>query len=214
MSQSNKPLGREVAGWAAALVAIVIALLAWLAPFSPIGPSPIKFGTPHANQESPSLTPIMVTVVVVATTAVLQAPTVMRVPLTVAPPSPTLTSIPPTARPTITPVPPTPVPKCDALPNGECVSPESLARVVGGNASYWIAQGYKVWRYWNKDTNATFHHPGGNITLTYWWGFLPPTNVPLDCVIKQIDFGGPTRSVQCLSAGATFDADGVGLHLP
>lgn len=100
MSQSNKTPGCEIAVEVLALVAVVIALLAWLVPFHPVGPSPVRLGTPQTNQELPSPTPVMVTVVVIATTAVpQQLPTATRVPPTPVPP----TQLPPTQpQPTIT----------------------------------------------------------------------------------------------------------------
>jgi hypothetical protein len=51
------------------------------------------------------------------------------------------------------------------------VPPESLARIIGGEASYRTRRGPGVWGYWNQGQNATFRHPGGTTMLTYWWGF-------------------------------------------
>ena len=102
------------------------------------------------------------------------------------------------------------------FPNGESISPESLARVIGGEAAYWTRRGPNcVWGYWNKDVNATFHHPGGNTILTYWSGFSEPRN-SRGCWVavpaKSADWDGNTRTVQCPEAGAEFEADGVGFH--
>ncbi len=215
MNQSNKTLGCEIAGGMLALAAIVIALLAWLVPFHPVGPSPVRLGTSQANQELPSHTPVMVTVVVVATTVAPQQllsatqvpPPAIRLPPTATPVRPTATRYVP---PTLLPLPAaTPL----KLPNGEVVTAESLARNVGGNAAYWTVRGPVVWGYWDKGHNVTFRHPGGNTLLSYWAGFPDPRNAD-GCRIVYPPAESGTRFVKCPSGTrAEFEADGVGFHL-
>jgi len=125
-------------------------------------------------------------------------------------PTPTHTPLP---LPTNTPVPPTSVPRTDILPNGEVVSPESLARLIGGNPAYWTKRGPVVWGYWDKGHNVTFRHPGGNTILSYWAGFPEPRNAT-ECSIIIPESDNMTRYVKCLSGTrAEFEADGVGFHL-
>lgn len=98
------------------------------------------------------------------------------------------------------------------LPDGEVISAQSLAKIIGGNERYWTDQGNCVWRYWDQGNNVTFRHPGGNTILTYWEGFPLPKNSN-SCIIESTIFnGGPTRTVQCTNPGAEFEADGVGFH--
>lgn len=139
-------------------------------------------------------------------------PTDTLIPLT--PVLPTNTAIPPTpVRPTNTPILPTLTPRSDILPNGEVVSPETLANLIGGNPAYWTKRGPVVWGYWDKGNNATFRHPGNNTILTYWAGFSEPRNAG-DCLIVTPQADNLTRYVKCPSGTqAEFEADGVGFHL-
>lgn len=45
------------------------------------------------------------------------------------------------------------VSESDFLPNGEPVSPESLARLIGGKPEYWTKRGPVVWGYWGGILN-------------------------------------------------------------
>jgi hypothetical protein len=108
---------------------------------------------------------------------------------------------------------PTSTPTPLILPNGEVVSPESLARVIGGDAAYWTQRGPVVWDYWDKGHNVPFRHPGGNTILTYWAGFPEPRNSE-GCRIAIPQADNMTRYVKCPSGTrAEFEADGVGFHL-
>ena len=124
------------------------------------------------------------------------------------------TPVPPMA--TSTPVPPPPTERVCRLPNGEAISPESLARQIGGDVAHWTYRGGNcVWGYWNKDVIATFRHPGGNTILTYWNGYAEPRNSGGCWVTVPVPGGehdGKTRVVQCPDAGAEFESDGVGFH--
>lgn len=124
------------------------------------------------------------------------------------------TPVPPMA--TSTPVPPPPTKRVCRLPNGEAISPESLARQIGGDVAHWTYRGGNcVWGYWNKDVIATFRHPGGNTILTYWDGYAEPRNSGGCWVTVPVPGGehdGKTRVVQCPDAGAEFESDGVGFH--
>lgn len=132
---------------------------------------------------------------------------------------PTATITPPTVTPgppTSTPIPPTPTASACRLPNGEAISPESLAAQIGGEPAHWTYRGGNcVWGYWNKDVIVTFRHPGGNTILTYWNGYAEPRNSG-GCWVTVPERGGEhdgkTRVVQCPDAGAEFEADGVGFH--
>jgi hypothetical protein len=102
------------------------------------------------------------------------------------------------------------------LPNGEVISADSLARVIGGEAQYWTPRGENcVWGYWNKDVMVNFHHPGGNTILTYWYKFEEPRNSRGCWVVvpaKNSEWDGETRTIQCPEPGAEFNADGIGFH--
>jgi len=99
------------------------------------------------------------------------------------------------------------------LIHGEPVSPESLARIVGGDASYWKQAGTVVWVYSNKDHNTPMLHPGENMILTYWAGFGDPQNAS-DCQIIISPVNSLEKFVKCPSGtNAQIVADQVGLHL-
>lgn len=101
----------------------------------------------------------------------------------------------------------------DLLPNGEVVSPESLSRLIGGDAAYWTKRGPVVWGYWNEGHNETFRHPGNDTILTYWAGFAEPRNAE-GCSITIPASDNLTRYVKCPpGTTAEFEADGVGFHL-
>ncbi len=119
------------------------------------------------------------------------------------------TSMPPTN----TPIPPTPTTRNDILPNGEVVSPESLAKFIGGKPEFWTKRGPVVWGYWDEGNNMTFRHPGNNTILTCWAGFSEPKNAN-DCSIIIPEADNLTRYVKCPpGTQAEFEADGVGFHL-
>ncbi len=123
-------------------------------------------------------------------------------------PSPTYTPIPPILSPT-----PTSTSGANILPSGEVVSPESLAKFIGGKPEFWTKRGPVVWGYWDKGNNMTFRHPGNNTILTYWAGFPEPRNAG-GCLIIIPEADNATRYVKCPSGTqAEFEADGVGFHL-
>lgn len=92
-----------------------------------------------------------------------------------------------------------------------------LSKNIGGSADKWTPRNdeHTMWGYWDQDHKVTFRHPGNNSMLTYWNGFPEPQNAR-GCwvqVPKKSDrWDGTTRTVQCPTAGATFEADGVGFH--
>lgn len=99
------------------------------------------------------------------------------------------------------------------LIHNESVSPETLARIVGGNAAYWTQAGAVVWVYANKNNNTTIRHPGENMVLTYWAGFGDPQNAS-DCQIIISPVNSLEKAVKCPSGtNAQIIADQVGLHL-
>lgn len=99
------------------------------------------------------------------------------------------------------------------LIHNEPVSPETLAKIVGGDVSYWAQRGSVVWGYSNKNHNTVFHHPGDNMILTYWAGFGDPQNAD-DCQIIVPLNDNLTKYVKCPSGTkAEIIADQVGLHL-
>ena len=103
--------------------------------------------------------------------------------------------------------------KSPILIHGESVSPESLARIVGGNGTYWQQAGTVVWVYSSKNNNTTIRHPGENMVLTYWAGFGDPQNAnhyqiiisPVNNLEKAVK--GPTGT------NAQIVVDQVGLHI-
>jgi hypothetical protein len=109
-------------------------------------------------------------------------------------------------------IPPAPT-QSPALIHGESVSPETLARIVGGNAAYWKQAGAVVWVYSNKNNNTTIRHPGENMVLTYWAGFGDPQNAS-DCQIIISPVNSLEKAVKCPSGtNAQIVADQVGLHI-
>jgi hypothetical protein len=101
----------------------------------------------------------------------------------------------------------------DLLPNGEPVSPESLARLLGGEPEYWTKRGPVVWGYWDKGHNVTFRHPGDDTVISYWAGFPEPRNAE-DCSIVIPENEEATRYVKCpAGTQAEIEADGLGFHL-
>lgn len=97
--------------------------------------------------------------------------------------------------------------------HNEPVSPETLARIVGGDAAYWTQAGSVVWVYSNKNHNTTIRHPGENMVLTYWAGFGDPQNAS-DCQIIISPVNSLEKAVKCPSGtNAQIVADQVGLHL-
>ena len=99
------------------------------------------------------------------------------------------------------------------LIHNEPVSPETLARIVGGDAAYWKQAGPVVWVYSNKDHNTLMRHPGDNMILTYWAGFGDPQNAD-DCQIIISPANSLEKYVKCPSGtNAQIVADQVGLHL-
>ena len=99
------------------------------------------------------------------------------------------------------------------LIHNEPVSPESLSRIVGGNAANWKQAGAVVWVYSNKGHNTTIRHPGENMILTYWAGFGDPQNAD-DCQIIISPMNNLEKFVKCPSGTtAQIVADQVGLQL-
>jgi hypothetical protein len=99
------------------------------------------------------------------------------------------------------------------LIHNELVSPETLARIVGGDAAYWKQAGPVVWVYSNKDHNTLMQHPGDNMILTYWAGFGDPQNAD-GCQLIISPANSLEKYVKCPSGtNAQIVADQVGLHL-
>jgi hypothetical protein len=99
------------------------------------------------------------------------------------------------------------------LIHNEPVSPETLARIVGGDAAYWKQAGSVVWVYSNKDHNTLMRHPGENMILTYWAGFGDPQNTD-GCQIIISPANSLEKYIKCtLGTNAQIVADQVGLHL-
>lgn len=99
------------------------------------------------------------------------------------------------------------------LIHNEPVSPEALARIVGGDAAYWKQAGPVVWVYSNKGHNTLMRHPGDNMILTYWAGFGDPQNAD-GCQIIVPPADNLAKYVKCPSGtNAQIVADQVGLHL-
>ncbi|MCB8919249.1 MAG: hypothetical protein H6666_15140 [Ardenticatenaceae bacterium] len=109
-------------------------------------------------------------------------------------------------------IPPVPT-QSPILIHSESASPESLARIVGGDAAYWKQAGPVVWVYSNKNNNTTMRHPGENMVLTYWAGFGDPQNAS-DCQIIISPVDSLEKAVKCPSGtNAQIIADQVGLHV-
>ncbi len=99
------------------------------------------------------------------------------------------------------------------LIHGEPISPETLAKTVGGNAAYWTQAGSYVWVYSNKGHNTLMRHPGDNMILTYWKGFGNPQNAD-GCQIIISPVNSLEKWVKCPpGTNAQIMADQVGLHL-
>ena len=97
--------------------------------------------------------------------------------------------------------------------HGESVSPETLARIVGGDARYWKQAGGVVWVYSNENNNTTMRHPGENMVLTYWAGFGEPQNAD-SCQNIISPKNAFEIAVKCKSGtNAQIVADQVGLHI-
>ncbi len=145
-------------------------------------------------------------------------PTVLDIPTSAS----TSTSLPATAIPqiqatTTQPIPQPTIPQVATqspnLIHGEPVSPEALARIVGGDAAYWTQKGPVVWVYSNKDHNTLMRHPGDNMILTYWADFGDPQNAD-DCQIIVPQADNLAKYVKCPpGTNAQIVADQVGLHL-
>lgn len=104
-------------------------------------------------------------------------------------------------------------PQTPNLIHNEPVSPETLVRIVGGDAAYWTQAGHVVWVYSNKDHNTVMRHPGDNMILTYWAGFGDPQNADgCQIIVPQAD--NLAKYVKCpTGTHAEIVADQVGLHL-
>jgi hypothetical protein len=101
----------------------------------------------------------------------------------------------------------------EPLLQNEPVSPETLARVVGGDATHWKQESSVVWVYSNKDHNTLIQHPGDNMIVTYWAGFGDPQN-SYGCQIIISPANSSEKYVKCSSGtNAQIVADQVGLHL-
>lgn len=123
-------------------------------------------------------------------------------------PSPTLVPVVPTQTPTAQ-----PTRFVCTFPSGQPITSNSLSEVIGGEAAHWtLNEATCVASYMNKGIDSTFRHPGGGTLLTYWMGFPPPRNAG-ECEMGETTFeGGATRTLRCPTAGAEFEADGVGFH--
>ena len=101
----------------------------------------------------------------------------------------------------------------DLISHPETVSAESLAALVGGDATHWSQRGPMVWGYFDPGVVASFRHPGHGLVLSYWVGYPEPESAE-DCRIAIPVSDPETRYLKCpMGTKAKIDADGVGLHI-
>ena len=198
-------------GWLVPIIGVIL-LLGWFLGRS--GWNVTEVDTGIAKLAPPTATDV---------SYLIPQPTTVSQPSTPRQAMPTTTNIPPaTATPQIQatntqPVlQPTPVQVATQSPvliHNEPVSPETLARIVGGDAAYWKQAGPVVWIYSNKGHNTLMRHPGDNMILTYWAGFGDPQNDD-GCQIIISPANSSEKYVKCPPAtNAQIVADQVGLHL-
>ena len=92
---------------------------------------------------------------------------------------------------------PTATPPPDMIHN-EPASPQTLARIVGGDARYWVKLRYSSgsWAYSNLHTNTLMRHPGDNMVLSYEAKFGDPKNAE-DCQITVHEEDFVRKFVKC-----------------